>query len=86
MPSLKQQILSAASAEAVDELLNTGKTYKFASDSTRRAWNISAKRRVSALKGEKAVAVPVATISGEVEEKAPKKRRGNKKKLNPAVK
>ena len=83
MQSLRQQILAAASVDAIAKLLEVGKTYEFASRKTRNGWKNLARRQTSRLKGEKPVA-PVQVEQEEIED-APKKKRGNKKKLNPVV-
>jgi hypothetical protein len=82
MPGLKQQILSAPSAEVINTLLAEGKTYEFAAASTQRSWARAAKVRTAQLKGEKAPEPVAPTYAEPV---APKKKRGNKKKLNPVV-
>jgi hypothetical protein len=83
---LRQQIFTAASAEVIDELLETGKGYKFASDGTRRAWSRAARRRKAALGGE-AYVPPAPSHASEAEKilETPKKRRGTKRKLNPVA-
>jgi hypothetical protein len=83
MLGLRQQILAAASVEAIDQLLTTGKSYEFASCSTRNGWKNAARRKSAWLKGEKPVAV-AAPVQEEVAD-TPKKKRGNKKKVNPVV-
>ena len=82
MPGLKQQILSAPSADAINALLAEGETYEFAAPATQRSWNRAAKVRLSKLKGEKAPEPVAPTYAEPV---APKKKRGNKKKLNPTA-
>ena len=84
MQGLKQQILSAASVETITELLNTGKSYEFASSSTRNAWKNAARRKSAWLKGEKPPVIE-APVEEYEEVKKVKKYRGNKKKLNPVV-
>ena len=83
MQGLRQQILAAASVEAITELLNTGKSYEFASRSTRNGWKSAARRKTAWLKGEKPVAV--ATPVQEEVADTPKKKRGNKKKVSAVV-
>ena len=80
---LRQQILSAKTAEAATQLLEVGKTYEFASLSTRNGWKNAARRVTAWLKGEKPVAVE--QVEQEEVDDSPKKKRGNKKKLNPVV-
>lgn len=84
MQGLRQQILTAASAEVINELLTTGKTYGFASRKTRNSWKNASNHRMHALKGTKAAA-PVVVEVNEDEAVAPTKKRGNKKKLNAVV-
>lgn len=83
MQGLRQQILAAASVDAITQLLEVGKTYEFAGRSTRNGWKNAARRKSAWLKGEKPVAV--VQIEQEEVEDSPKKKRGNKKKLNPSV-
>jgi len=79
---LRQKILTAQSVEAVNQLLEVGKTYEFASRKTRNSWKSAARRVAAYLKGEK----PVAVAPVEQEEiVTPKKKRGNKKKENAIV-
>ncbi len=56
MQGLKQRILSAASEDEVQKLLNEGKTYEFASVKTRNSWASAARRKKA---GEKYVAKKV---------------------------
>lgn len=79
MQGLRQQILTAPSVENITELLDTGKTYEFASNTTKNGWKNAARHRLAALKGEKVVAV-IAPQEEEVVDASPKKKRGNKKK------
>ena len=76
---LKQQILSAKSIEEVQQLLNTGKTYEFASQSTRNSWRNAGRRATAYFKGEKYIA-PVSVDEQVEVTVTPKKKRGNKKK------
>ncbi len=76
---LRQRILAAASVEEIDNLLNEGKTYEFASTVTRNSWKSAGRRRTAALKGE--VLTKQQPIEEVEEVDAPKKKkRGNKKK------
>ena len=83
MQGLRQQILSAPSVEIVEQLLSTGKTYEFASDTTRSRWKVAARRKLAWLKGESPVVVVQEVEQADVV--TPKKKRGNKKKLNAVV-
>ena len=82
MQGLKQKILASTSVEAISELLNTGKTYEFASNSTRNSWKNASRKMTAYLKGEKPV---VIHQEEEPEIVTPKKKRGNKKKENPVL-
>jgi hypothetical protein len=77
---LRQKLAIATSETEVTDLLNTGLTFEFASQSTRNGWKNTARRRLNTLKGTK-VAAPVAPQEEE-EVVTAKKKRGNKKKLN----
>lgn len=79
---LREQILTAKSADEVAQLISTGQTYGFASRRTRNGWKSASRRTLAWLKGEK-VSAPVEVVQEEVEHVT--KKRGNKKKLNPAV-
>ena len=84
MQGLRQKILAATSVEALEQLLITGKTYEFASKSTRNSWKNAGRRKSAYLKGEKPPVI-VAPVEEYDEVKKVKKYRGNKKKLNPVV-
>lgn len=71
MQGLRQRILKAASQDEVNKLLEEGKTYEFASHSTRNAWK-SAARRALNIKQE-------APAEDTEQEDAPKKSRKRKK-------
>lgn len=77
---LKQKLQKAASETEIVDLLNTGKTYEFASDRTKRSWKNSSKRRINFLSGKKPEVVEV--VEDDTENVVVKKKRGNKKKLN----
>jgi len=51
--SLRNQILEAKSEEEVKELLEKGKTFKYASEKTRRKWDKAAKSTIKVLRKEK---------------------------------
>jgi len=53
MQGLKQRILSAASSDEVQKLMEEGKKYEFASKKTRNSWASAARRKAA---GEKYVA------------------------------
>lgn len=80
---LRQQILSAPSVEVITQLLKVSNTFEFASRSTRNGWKNAARRKTAWLKGEKPVAV--AQVEQEEVDDAPKKKRGNKKKVSAVV-
>lgn len=48
MQGLKQRILSAASVDEVQKLLEEGKKYEFASKKTRNSWASAARERLLA--------------------------------------
>lgn len=85
MQGLRQKIQAAASAEAINELLNTGKTYEFASRKTRNSWKHASNHRMHELKGTKAVAQVVVEVNEDESLESPKKKRGNKKKENAVI-
>jgi hypothetical protein len=72
---LRQKILFATSKDAIETLLEEGKTYEFAAKKTRNSWKSAARRKVQYLTGVK-VSVPEVEV---VEEDAPKKKRHKKK-------
>jgi hypothetical protein len=78
MQGLRQQILTATSDKNIAELLNTGKTYEFASDKTKNSWKNAARRKLSTKSND--VVVTAAPQEEEVIDTTPKKKRGNKKK------
>lgn len=80
---LRQRIASAKNAEEVAKLLNEGKTFEFVQTKTQKAWKRAASRALANFKGE--VYAAPAPVEQEEEAVTPKKKRGNKKKLDATV-
>jgi hypothetical protein len=75
---LRQQILVAATADDIDNLLASGKKFVYASENTRRRWSIAKNRRLREIKGLAPVAVVEADAVDEVS--SPKKKSKKKQK------
>lgn len=50
MKSLRQEIMEAKTQPEIDELLNKGRGYRFASSKSRNRWRSAAKKRWAELK------------------------------------
>jgi hypothetical protein len=73
---LRQQILVAATADDIDNLLATGKKFVYASENTRRRWSVAKNRRLREMKGLSPV---VAVEADSVDEVSSPKKKSKKK-------
>jgi hypothetical protein len=78
MLGTRQKLLVAASEQEVNDLLNAGLKFEFASKKTVNGWKSAARRRLNSLKGTVTKA-PIPTQES-VEEVVVTKKRSNKRK------